>query len=664
VSAATAATGAGAGKPTFSPLTVDLDPGSDIAALFKDVATGQHIKSVELQGVSSDGATVYDLKLGDVFITTVHDTSTGLDSLQLSYGQISLTTTPENPDGSLGTPVTSSWNLITNAQDVAIPDPVVPAGTAASGGGAHSYFLTIDGIIGGSTVAGHEGAFGIADYSFDINSLVNAATAATGAGAGKPTFSPLTVDLDPGSDIAALLKDVATGQHIKSVELQGVSTNGATVTDLKLGDVFITTVHDTSTGLDSLRLSYGQISLTTATQNPDGSPGTPITSSWNLITNTQDVHIADPNVNSAPVITSGADFSVAENTTAVGSVTAVDLEHDAFTFSLTGGADASFFVIDAGTGALKFAASPDFETPADANHDNVYDVIVSATDSHGATSMQDINVHVTDVVEIGKTINGGNGNDALTGTTGDDIISGGNGNDQINGGDGNDNISGGSGNDVLIGGRGNNTLDGGDGNDTLTAADGNNIMNGGNGNDTITAGNGNNTINGGDGNDTVTVGNGNNTIVGGNGNETVTAGNGNNSFAGGNGNDTIVVGNGNNTINSGDGNDTITVGNGNNVLNGGNGNDTFHVGAGSNTLTGSSGNDTFVFAANFGKDVVTDFSHGDIVEFDGVFKNFQAVQAASHQVGADTVIALDAQHSVTLQHVTLSSLHASDFHLV
>jgi hypothetical protein len=71
-----------------------------------------------------------------------------------------------------------------------------------------------------------------------------------------------------------------------------------------------------------------------------------------------------------------------------------------------------------------------------------------------------------------------------------------------------------------------------------------------------------------------------------------------------------------------------------------------------------------VFAANFGKDVVTDFSHGDTIEIDGVFKNFQAVQAVSPQVGADTVITRDAQHSVTLQHVTLRSLHASDFHLV
>ena len=101
-----------------------------------------------------------------------------------------------------------------------------------------------------------------------------------------------------------------------------------------------------------------------------------------------------------------------------------------------------------------------------------------------------------------------------------------------------------------------------------------------------------------------------------------------------------------------------------NTLAGGNGDDRLVVGTGANTLTGDNGNDTFAFGPGFGKDVVTDFSHGDHLEFDGgVFANFQAVQAAMHQQGADTVISLDADHAITLQHVAASSLHASDFFL-
>jgi len=37
------------------------------------------------------------------------------------------------------------------------------------------------------------------------------------------------------------------------------------------------------------------------------------------------------------------------------------------------------------------------------------------------------------------------------------------------------------------------------------------------------------------------------------------------------------------------------------------------------------------------------------------------VQAAMTQVGADTVITLAAGHTITLQNVTASNLHANDF---
>jgi Ca2+-binding RTX toxin-like protein len=128
----------------------------------------------------------------------------------------------------------------------------------------------------------------------------------------------------------------------------------------------------------------------------------------------------------------------------------------------------------------------------------------------------------------------------------------------------------------------------------------------------------------------------------------------------------MTAGSGDNALSGGNGNDRLTVGNGNNSLDGGNGDDVLHVGSGSNFLTGGNGGDTFVFGPGFGKDVITDFTHGDRIEFDGVFHNFQDVQP--HQVGANTVIYLDASldpaHSITLLSVAANSLHASDFILL
>src|SRR5262249_2712913 len=54
----------------------------------------------------------------------------------------------------------------------------------------------------------------------------------------------------------------------------------------------------------------------------------------------------------APVFTSPANFSAAENQTAVGTVVANDPEHDAFTFAKAGGSDQAFFTINAQTGVL------------------------------------------------------------------------------------------------------------------------------------------------------------------------------------------------------------------------------------------------------------------------------------------------------------------------
>ena len=79
--------------------------------------------------------------------------------------------------------------------------------------------------------------------------------------------------------------------------------------------------------------------------------------------------------NDAPVITSDgggelATVSVAENTTAVTTVTAADVDAgDTLTYSIVGGDDAGLFTIDASTGALSFVTAPDFEAPGDADGD-------------------------------------------------------------------------------------------------------------------------------------------------------------------------------------------------------------------------------------------------------------------------------------------------------
>jgi Ca2+-binding RTX toxin-like protein len=122
------------------------------------------------------------------------------------------------------------------------------------------------------------------------------------------------------------------------------------------------------------------------------------------LTDFQDVDVTVTNQNEAPVITSNgggvsAAVSVAENSTAVTTVAASDPDAGATqTYSITGGADAAKFTVNATTGVLTFITGPNFEAPTDAGGNNVYDVIVQVTDGT-LTDTQAVAVTVTNVNE-------------------------------------------------------------------------------------------------------------------------------------------------------------------------------------------------------------------------------------------------------------------------
>ena len=93
--------------------------------------------------------------------------------------------------------------------------------------------------------------------------------------------------------------------------------------------------------------------------------------------------------------TSGV-VSVAENATAVATVSATASACGSVAFSLAGTDSALFTVSSAGV--VEFAAAPDYETPGDANSDNVYEFNAVATNGSATDSLAMV-VTVTDVDE-------------------------------------------------------------------------------------------------------------------------------------------------------------------------------------------------------------------------------------------------------------------------
>jgi VCBS repeat-containing protein len=120
---------------------------------------------------------------------------------------------------------------------------------------------------------------------------------------------------------------------------------------------------------------------------------------------------------------------------------------------------------------------------------------------------------------------------------------------------------------------------------------------------------------------------------------------------------------------------TIQGGSGHYVLDGGAGNNIVNAGAQSQVLIGGAGDtlngnskyaDTFVFGPKLGIETVTGFNTNlDLIELSkSEFSSFSDVMAHAHQSGNSTIISLDAQDSITLSHVQLTGLHASNFAFV
>ena len=117
-------------------------------------------------------------------------------------------------------------------------------------------------------------------------------------------------------------------------------------------------------------------------------------------TTSQALTISVTDSNEIPTITSATSASITENTsiaTTIYTASATDPENDTLTYSLSG-TDQDDFTIDSSSGAISFAATPNYEAPTDADTDNDYQVTLEASDGSN-TVTQELTFTITDVNE-------------------------------------------------------------------------------------------------------------------------------------------------------------------------------------------------------------------------------------------------------------------------
>ena len=216
-----------------------------------------------------------------------------------------------------------------------------------------------------------------------------------------PTLSVADVEAEEGEDLVFTVALSAAS---------GKTVTVAVATSVETGDTATSGTDFTAVGSTTLTFTAGQeektvtVQTTEDTTNEENETFTvtlsgPTNATLSTTAATAKGTIADDDgPNAAPSFTSSAARHVAENTTAVVTVTATDADagDDVTGYAITGGSDQALFEIGAATGVLTFKSAPNFEDALDQGTDNDYVVVVQATSGMGTRVMTaDLTITVT-----------------------------------------------------------------------------------------------------------------------------------------------------------------------------------------------------------------------------------------------------------------------------
>jgi len=119
---------------------------------------------------------------------------------------------------------------------------------------------------------------------------------------------------------------------------------------------------------------------------------------------TQQLVIIVSDVNEAPEGDAVVAVSADENQSVAATAIATDPDGNTVTYAITGGADASLFLVDSANGNVSFLSQPNFEAPIDNDLNNSYELIVSASDPLGGILQQQITVAVQNINDAPDTL--------------------------------------------------------------------------------------------------------------------------------------------------------------------------------------------------------------------------------------------------------------------
>ena len=361
----------------------------------------------------------------DVTVTVMNVEEPGtitLDRLQTRVEAagdgVTATLTDPDRDSGDGTPTTTITNAV--MWEWSIPKVSRPILTeddhwTPAGGGANNTDDDYTPIVGDAdsflrVKASYTDGHGAMKTAYARSAYVVVAALAADATNNTPTFDEATVTFMVAEDAAV---DTVVGTvrasdgdsaDILSHVLTGVDA-GSFEIDIATGEITVNGMLDHEGGSAN---SDGEYSITVTAYDPSDAN---VAATVNIAATDVNEKPNEPTSSPAEVLKvnenhdvtvpeTGQDDSIVLGTYTVTDPDADDVGDDAPELSL-GGDDAGAFTLDEDDGQLRFTASPDYESPTDANMDSVYKVSIVATDDEGLTGMRDLSIEVMNLNEEG-----------------------------------------------------------------------------------------------------------------------------------------------------------------------------------------------------------------------------------------------------------------------
>ncbi len=234
-------------------------------------------------------------------------------------------------------------------------------------------------------------------FNFETKSSYNITITSTDA-AGASVSNNFTINVTDGNE-----PPVFTSENSKSIPENTTAALTLSATDV---DTNSTLTYSLAGGDDQALFSLSGTALSFSTApnfenatdaNTDNVYEVIVRASDGTNNTDQTVSITVTDTNESPTFSNNSSISLPENNTAVATLSASDADaNSSVTYSLIGGTDQSAFSLSGSS--LSFTAAPNFESPTDANTDNIYELIVRASDGTNNTDLS-ISVTITDTNE-------------------------------------------------------------------------------------------------------------------------------------------------------------------------------------------------------------------------------------------------------------------------